>query len=990
MATNNTTFTALTSGTRDNSADKGAVYFLDGNTINGRLNIAAGTKWIAGNYTRVNLQGNPSHSYMKGIIEGEDLTYIMEVESGGRGDFSSDIGGYKVRNMTYIFQGNGDIFNHLESDNNQLTGDIKFIIDMTGGNAYIQTNPKEYADVTINVKTSNIADLLFYCSRLGDNHASLPGFKTVGLSSLTLPADGAGLNKHGRFYDPEYYDSNDNLLPNNLLEMIRSGNGTDSIEYFTFDFTGVHESTHLYVEDSLSTVLYSNLQLTDANCKIYEQNGTTELTYYSAKKVVPIEVRRIGTTASTSRNTISYKLRRVGYLPLEADGLVLNAPKMFNNLQVDPNYNGTPIGNEIDTAQELYDAIHAEVMEEFSLPADLLTVNGNSLVVKNGWTLKVDQGLSTPVVVNSGNSEISIKLGVNGLQKTSNFTILQGTIDASLDGNTNMFYLDTNGKVSIVFENLNPENFTLHNDYQANVLTRVTGQSDWTLNKTIDNGSITIKANPNTDLEYSVRVPGYTWTDTIPFNSGDFGTTIDPNLVTIKDLNNIPLFNKPVDETIVATFTYDAVNNRINQTNTTNTLLEIPFLEAFIGIQRVENSDPLVTQLVNRLEVNAERNGFILAQDSTAVFKLTDNSNANVRLLFNIVTIEGTNSVLQIDRFIPSNNGNYILMTSNVINFSTTFPTEESTASAVRTELATELARIDENISAEKDCNIKKVNGNTITDIEDFKADIANISTVIDDINNLIVADSFNVLSVDNNTNTITCLGSDINNQTDNFYSNHIILVRNPLTNELNKRSIMGSLNILGNITFVLNAPLTFDFSADMIANILVDDVNVNNITNAILGQTDRMTFDQNNRMEVNLDDLQRLFVNDSFTITNISNEVISCEDTDLNVTTDDYYKDFILLVRNPTTNILNKRTIVSSLLTGNTVDFTLDSALDFAFENDIIANIMIKDKITDANITDIKTIVDKIQFTDDNDIKATLDGELNNIEDRLNNLPVS
>ena len=59
MALNNSTFTALTSGTRDNTQDeKGAVYFLDGNTTNGRLNISSGAIWKTGANTHIVYDGN--------------------------------------------------------------------------------------------------------------------------------------------------------------------------------------------------------------------------------------------------------------------------------------------------------------------------------------------------------------------------------------------------------------------------------------------------------------------------------------------------------------------------------------------------------------------------------------------------------------------------------------------------------------------------------------------------------------------------------------------------------------------------------------------------------------------------------------------------------------------------------------------------------------------------------------------------------------------
>jgi len=62
-----------------------------------------------------------------------------------------------------------------------------------------------------------------------------------------------------------------------------------------------------------------------------------------------------------------------------------------------------------------------------------------------------------------------------------------------------------------------------------------------------------------------------------------------------------------------------------------------------------------------------------------------------------------------------------------VFNANLDLPALELTAiaQAVRTELATELARLDEAISATKDANIVSVTGSPVTDVDDFKADVS-------------------------------------------------------------------------------------------------------------------------------------------------------------------------------------------------------------------------------------------------------------------------
>jgi hypothetical protein len=63
-----------------------------------------------------------------------------------------------------------------------------------------------------------------------------------------------------------------------------------------------------------------------------------------------------------------------------------------------------------------------------------------------------------------------------------------------------------------------------------------------------------------------------------------------------------------------------------------------------------------------------------------------------------------------------------------------TAPTASQNAAAVRTELDTELSRIDENISAEKSANITKVKGTEVTDVGDFKADSVDLGSMPENV----------------------------------------------------------------------------------------------------------------------------------------------------------------------------------------------------------------------------------------------------------------
>ena len=185
----NTTFTSLPSGFRDSTADQGAVYYLDGNTTNGRLNIGINAIWQLGDNTHILVSGNPNYIYMEGIMRSSGLVYVGRPNGGGRFDFSSPNGGMEAHDITYYYTGNGTIFNHLENARNKFTGFVRFIIDMASGIAYVQFESREYANVALSIKSTNAATVNIYTARSSSGFTSLPGFSTINLNgTLELSA----------------------------------------------------------------------------------------------------------------------------------------------------------------------------------------------------------------------------------------------------------------------------------------------------------------------------------------------------------------------------------------------------------------------------------------------------------------------------------------------------------------------------------------------------------------------------------------------------------------------------------------------------------------------------------------------------------------------------------------------------------------------------------------------------------------------------------
>lgn len=718
MSTSNTTFTSLTSGTRDSRSNKGDIYFLNGNTTNGRLNISAGAKWLVGDNTRINVVGNPGHSYMFGEIEGSNLTYIGEPSAGGRFDFSSPDGGYKINNMSYIYMGNGSVFNHLEGAGNVFTGDLKFIIDMTGGDAYVQLNSREYANVTLDVKPSNAAEVTVYAARGSEGYTSLPNFKTLNISDLIIRAGSTGTS-HGRIYDPVY-----DGVANNLISLVTNRDTGQPVttahetqEYFTLDVTNLrNDEARCLVTNDSNVVLYDNfLSVPNTTLRAYDNS---EVDYYTGKSIIPVLVRSVGATVSTTRDKITYKIRRVGFKEVSLSHFDMNNPIVFEEMQIEEDFNNTPAVTAITTANELVDMYIRKTVDDMTIPSDILTINGDTIAVLSGWTLKQNPFQTDVIEIDSTNFTISAKFAPAGITKTDRLTRFSGTIDATLNDMTDMLYVESNGKVRLTIENLNPELFNIS---QLFVVYREVGSPTWLSSSRglagVD-GSISLQVDPSTEYELGYRVPGYEW-KTVTENSGEFGHIVSARLLAHRDLSGLTLYDKTVDEALVNSFAFDLANRRINQTNTTGSKMTIPFTEAYVGIQRAIHNTTTVLVLDNPIYPNPTRNGFIIPDTDPVVFKLTDDSNANVYIDF---TMKFTDFEDATDRFIPSTSGHYISFATTAFSLSLPIPSAIDNASAIRTELSTELDRIDENISAEKDVNIKKVNGVAITSIDDFKA----------------------------------------------------------------------------------------------------------------------------------------------------------------------------------------------------------------------------------------------------------------------------
>lgn len=441
----NTSFTALTIGTRDSSADKGAIYNLDGNSTDGRLNLSSSAIWEVGDNTHILIDGNAGYSYMNGIIKATGLVIVANPTVGGRVDFSSPNGGFETTDLTYVFLGDGAVYNHLESSRNKFSGLTKFIIDMgSNGEAYLQFDNREYTGINIDVKPTNAGDLIIYPARSTTGATSLTGFTTRGLgdSDILYLRRGFSSNSYAKIYDPAYVG-----VTNNLLQITRNEGGpsSDAKEYFSIDVTNIaSDDTKIRVVDGSGTEQHNKF-LSDANTKVYANDGVTELRYYTGKKIIPCLVRSITSTSiSSTRNTISYLIRRNGYQEISVDNLAMNAPVIINDMTIDESWSNTGTITEISTLDEFYDETQKWLTNNLGT-SNFISTNGTEIILENNWNLVLSNSASSLYSVDTTNKIITIKS--NTLISGDKFSSIStsGTITVNSGSVLEVGYLDANG-----------------------------------------------------------------------------------------------------------------------------------------------------------------------------------------------------------------------------------------------------------------------------------------------------------------------------------------------------------------------------------------------------------------------------------------------------------------------------------------------------------------------------------------------------------------
>lgn len=212
-------------------------------------------------------------------------------------------------------------------------------------------------------------------------------------------------------------------------------------------------------------------------------------------------------------------------------------------LQVDKNITEADVSvvsayTFVSTADELYDLVRQKISMDFTPPDDLITVTATSLVLKAGWTLKsINGGSGDALDINATTKIMTVKLGDTGLLKTSKFDTLAGTIDPSLDGNTNMSYIKSNGKVPVSLD------LTLEAGSNSPVF-GVWPKSQGLANRT---GILTAPASglidvtPGTEMYFVADAVNAYRGEPMAFNAGTFGNALTGSLRRIKKVDGTNL-----------------------------------------------------------------------------------------------------------------------------------------------------------------------------------------------------------------------------------------------------------------------------------------------------------------------------------------------------------------------------------------------------------------------------------------------------------------
>lgn len=430
----------------------------------------------------------------------------------------------------------------------------------------------------------------------------------------------------------------------------------------------------------------------------------------------------------------------------------------------------------INSTEMLYDylkymKILAANIELPTIAEPLLGTNGTTLTLPTGYALVRDQAITNPIEIDGTN--IKVKTGVSGLLKTAKFDTLSGTIDSSFNGNTDMLYVKSNGKVDI----------TIDVTADTGITSTVWGiwlQSQGLLNRTgilTANADESIEVDPDEELYFVIDGVNAYRAEPVAFTVGEYGsiltsslkrivkadgTNIIPSSLTteqqrIADMMNFNQTDARVDIELPTDY---ATDSRWDSTNNIWTFESNDFIPLAYKAEQIQSAQGM---LIDPSTVRVEDFAFVINTASTLTFR-QHTSNVDCVINMNNFTIRRENDDRQLNTFIDHSNGVITVNAKNPLVATVNVPDGLEVAS-----------------------NITKINNVEVTDINDFK-DAMSESELHTALNNYTNKDDWKADVSSIPTNTLLTTDTRLNNLDSTISSRSTF---NPLTDTVERVTLV-------------------------------------------------------------------------------------------------------------------------------------------------------------------------------------------------------
>lgn len=403
-----------------------------------------------------------------------------------------------------------------------------------------------------------------------------------------------------------------------------------------------------------------------------------------------------GGLITTGNATVNAQATTAGsYAPILAGTITLAGLVNYQNLSATGGITGLPTTGTISAGG----AIDFGASTTIASTGDL-TLSGTQLA-----------GSLTVSTAAARNVFLSNDTGSFTLQKTG-----VGTVLAVLQGTTARGVLQTSLPTGVTvtkqvnFSGLDPSSLGTTwvlgwiTTANYNARTPNTAPSTWAgWTQASGTGNTTMRSlEPLTEYQIFLRIAGY-YAPIGPIAVLDTATQSQIALSPIVDVDLTGALLWPqtaAHTTQAARFAYNVPADLIEYTNTTGSTDYITFLAAYRALETIVKEPGMAYDLIQPVYLNGTKNGFSLPRSNPLIARMSSSSTAGAILQADISYDDNQSPAF--DRFRANSAHTYLLIPQATATISTSAITSTANASAVavRTELATELARMDIAVSA--------------------------------------------------------------------------------------------------------------------------------------------------------------------------------------------------------------------------------------------------------------------------------------------------